>query len=61
MSMGKLFDQGCTAMFDKDKCIISYKDKQVLKGTRNPNNGLWYIPLNETEAVHTSEGEKKVE
>ena len=37
----------------------NYKDKQVLQGIRNPNNGLWYIPLNETEEVHTFEGEKK--
>ena len=59
ISMGQLCDQGCTAMFDKEKCIIKHNNNQVIKGIRNHNNGLWYIPLTGTKEVHTFEGERE--
>eukprot|EP00956_Cyclotella_meneghiniana_P022201 scaffold41617_cov75-Cyclotella_meneghiniana.AAC.6 len=36
---------GCKIQFQKDNCNIIYNNTIVMKGYKNANNGLWYVPL----------------
>ena len=45
ISIGQLCDDDCIALFGKYNLKI-FKDGQIIvRGTRNPSNGLWNIPL----------------
>ena len=45
VSLGQLCDDDCTVILDKHK-LHAFKGKHhVLEGTRNPNDGLWDIPI----------------
>ena len=45
LSIGQLCDDGCVAVFDKEKLNI-YKQKElILKGIRNKQDGLWDVPF----------------
>ena len=45
LSIGKLCDAGCTAIFKNEHVKILRNEKVILEGTRNPQNGLWEVPL----------------
>ena len=46
ISIGKLCDDDCIALFGKYNLKV-FKDGQIIvRGTRNQTNGLWNIPLN---------------
>jgi hypothetical protein len=45
ISIGKLCDAGCTAIFDEHKIIIQKETNTILKGTRDLRTGLWRFPL----------------
>jgi hypothetical protein len=45
ISVGVLCDHGCTVTFEKDKCCIFFKGREILRGPRNPKSRLWEIPL----------------
>ena len=45
LSIGQLCDQGCKAIFTKDKLLINQGNTTILQGTRNPHDGLWDIPF----------------
>eukprot|EP00956_Cyclotella_meneghiniana_P031405 scaffold82313_cov39-Cyclotella_meneghiniana.AAC.2 len=36
---------GCKVQSEKDKCNVIYNNTIVMKGYKNDNNGLWYVPL----------------
>ena len=47
VSVGQLCDNGCEAIFTKDKAIITKANDIILEAPRNPNTGLWhYQPSN---------------
>ena len=48
ISIGQLCDDGCTATFDKTKLEIIKNNKIIVQGHRNPDDGLWDIPLDTT-------------
>jgi hypothetical protein len=46
MSIGQICDDGCKAIFDKDKLeIFNSTNTKVITGKRNPSDGLYDIPL----------------
>ena len=45
LSIGQLCDHGCIATFSKDKVIIHRHNRIVLTGYRDPQTGLWRIPI----------------
>jgi hypothetical protein len=46
LSIGRLCDDDCIALFSKKKLHIFKNDTLILEGKRNSTNGLWSIPLN---------------
>ena len=44
LSIPSLCETGCQVTFTKDNCIVSYKDKVIMKGVKSKENGLWYVP-----------------
>ena len=45
LSMGQLCDDGCKIELTKEKINISKKNRVILQGTRNQEDGLWDIPI----------------
>ena len=45
VSIGKLCDAGCEAIFKKDIVHITKNNQILLEGKRNAINGLWEVPL----------------
>ena len=45
ISFGQLCDDDCVAILDKHKIQDIKESKVVMQGHRNPDNGLWYIPI----------------
>jgi hypothetical protein len=45
MSVGKLCDQGCEAIFTKDKVEITHNNKVLLTGHRDMTTRLWMVNL----------------
>ena len=45
LSIGKLCDAGCTAIFTNKKVAITSNNKTILEGKRNQVNGLWEVQL----------------
>ena len=45
ISIGKFSDNDCVALFGKYNLKVFKNGKIVIRGTRNPSNGLWNIPL----------------
>ena len=48
LSIGQLCDNNCSVLFEKDECIISHNNKQIIRGIRNKIDGLWDINLQKT-------------
>ena len=46
LSLGQLCDDGCIAVFDKDKLEVFKDGTIVITGTRNQTDGLWDVNLN---------------
>ena len=51
VSLRKLFDDGCTAILDKNELMLSNVLNLVLSGKIKQMNGLWYIPLSDPEPL----------
>ena len=47
LSIGKMCDAGCTALFNKDTVTIHHNGIQILGGTRDTRTGLWRLPLHQ--------------
>ena len=45
LSIGKLCDDNCAAVFTKNKLQVIKNNKLILEGTRNFSDGLWDVPL----------------
>ena len=45
ISIGKLCNAGCTAIFTKNDVKIRINNDIVLQGNRNPQHGLWEVPM----------------
>ena len=45
LSIGKLCDADCTAIFTKNMVQIKKENHVILEGQRNPTHGLWEVPL----------------
>ena len=55
VSIGKLCDAGCQALFDKDTVTITYRNDVLLTGQRNANtNQLWQLTLPQHQANITT-------
>eukprot|EP00957_Ditylum_brightwellii_P123624 9425257-Ditylum_brightwellii.AAC.1 len=63
LSVGQLCDDRCVGVLTKNKVCILKEDKistqtfvnnskLILDGNRDPNNGLWLIPLQENEPIY---------
>jgi hypothetical protein len=48
ISTRKFCDAGCKVTFDVDECKVYYEQKLVLSGKRDPQTGLWKVPINPT-------------
>ena len=46
LSIGKLCDEGCIAIYEKDTVNILMDNKTILQGKRDFSTGLWFIDLN---------------
>ena len=54
VSIGELCDSGCIVTFMIKYVTVMYKNDIILRGWRNHQNKLWYLPLsidNEYEKV----------
>ena len=40
-----LWNAGCKISYDKEKCLICFKNRIVCQGTREPSTILWFLPL----------------
>ena len=60
LSISKLCDDGCTATFNKNNCVIKQYGKTILQGPRDPLTTLWRINLPSTSHNTTSKGENLV-
>ena len=45
ISIKVLCDAGCKVIYNEDECHIYYDNKFVWLGKREPNTGLWILPL----------------
>lgn len=45
ISIHQLCDHWCTVIYDKEACRVYYKNNLVWRATREPNIGLWVLPL----------------
>ena len=54
LSVGQLCDYNCTVPFDKYFCDIRHKNKLILQGKRNFNDGLYDVPLPSHNNLHSS-------
>ena len=54
LSVGQLCDYDCTVLFDKYFCDIHHKNKLILQGERNFNDGLYDVPLPPHNNLHTT-------
>ena len=45
ISLGQLCDDNCAILLNKTKLLAIKKNKIILRGTRNPNDKLWDIPI----------------
>ena len=50
-----LCNVGCTVTFDKDKCVVKYIKKVILRGYKDPSTDLWTL-LVTPEQVWTTPG-----
>ena len=62
LSIGKLCDNDCTAIFTKTNCYIMHKNTTIMKGDRDPSNSLLKILIQQNlnrNYLPISEGENK--
>ena len=45
ISIGKLCDNNCWVTFDKLHMCVYKNNQEIMRGIRNPTNGLWDIPI----------------
>ncbi|KAL7552133.1 hypothetical protein ACHAWF_015343, partial [Thalassiosira exigua] len=57
ISLKVLCDAGCTVTYEGDQCKVTYKNKQIWTGVREPTTDLWVLPLtpDATRSPPTSE------
>ena len=59
VSIGKLCDDDCIALFTKYNVRIVKNGEVIIEGRRNPNNGLYMIPLSPRQPTPIAEAPKK--
>ena len=45
ISLGVLCDDRCTITLDKQEMLVQENGQEIIKGTRNKQNGIWEVPL----------------
>ena len=45
ISLGVLYDYGCTTTLDKQEMSVHKNGQEIIKGTRNKKTGMWEVPL----------------
>ena len=45
----KMWEACCKVLFSQDECIIIHKATVIMKGQKNKHNGLWYIPIHQSD------------
>ena len=45
VSIGKFCDAGCVAVFNQNTVTVKLNNDTILQGPRDPNTGLWKLPL----------------
>jgi hypothetical protein len=48
-SINKLCQAGCNVIFNDSKFTVLHKGKEIMKRKKNKSNGIWYIPLIDSE------------
>eukprot|EP00804_Cyclotella_cryptica_P017161 CCRYP_003376-RA/>CCRYP_003376-RA protein AED:0.38 eAED:0.60 QI:0/0/0/1/0/0/3/0/327 len=48
ISVTKMCDAGCKAVFSQNKCSIIHNGTIIMKGHKNKRKGLWYIPIQQS-------------
>jgi hypothetical protein len=59
ISVGQLFDNGCSVTFTQDQVTVSKNEKHVMYGSRDPKSCLWRVNLKqkfETKHVQCNHG-----
>ena len=53
ISLGVLFDDGCSTKPDKQDMSVQKNGQEIIKGTGNKQTGMWEVPLEtqQSEAV----------
>jgi len=46
---------GCKVVFTKNYCNVIYKNKVILRGTKDPSTDLWTLPINAAEDMINKE------
>ena len=52
ISLGQLCDDQCIVLLNKKKILVCKNNKEIINGHRNPNNGLWDIPIRSNYVNH---------
>ena len=52
-SLGQLCDDNCKVLLDKHSLTATKNGNIVLRGTRNPHDGLWDVSLNTIKTKHS--------
>jgi hypothetical protein len=52
VSVGKLCDEGCQALFLEKSVIITGDNKILMTGHRDKTTKLWFIPLSQPTTPH---------
>ena len=62
MSLGKLCDNGMEAHLTKKDITITEEEtkKEVMRGTRNHTNGMWYLNINNRTASSNNINNKQL-
>jgi len=52
LSLGQLCDDNCNVLLTKSTLIAKKNDNIILTGYRNKSDGLWDVPLQQSNIVH---------
>jgi hypothetical protein len=56
LSIGQLCDDDCVALFTKYDVKIYKQGQIIIVGERDPNNGLWTLPIAPKPTIHRANG-----
>lgn len=52
LSIGKMCDDGCLVMFDKEYMRVFQNNKEILRGVCNYTDGLWDVNISKNQPKH---------